>query len=138
MEIKFIHILVILFSCFLLAGAAGCIGDREPVSQEGELNFTVIPEKTRVAEGEIFEIELVLTNTGNTIVNVWEMEEQISYNIFFLFPNSSYVPYEGGVIERVELKDDILVELKPGESLRAAEYSLYWTLPTGEYTLFAE
>lgn len=138
MEIKFKHILFILFSCFLLAGAAGCIGDREPVSQEGELNFNVFPEKIRVAEGEIFEIELFLANTGDTPVNVWEMEEQVSYDIFFLDSNGSYVPYECGVIERVQLTDESLVELQPGEFLQAWRDSSCWTLPPGEYTLFAE
>ncbi len=130
-------LLSVVILCFIV-GAGGCIGDREPVSQEGELNFNVMPEKIRVAEGEIFEIELFLANTGDTPVNVWEMKEQVSYDIFFLDSNGSYVPYECGVIERVQLTDEALVELQPGEFLQAWRDSSCWTLPPGEYTLFAE
>lgn len=78
---------------FFIMGSTGCIGDREPISLEGELNLTVIPEKTRVAEGEPFNIELVLTNTGNKSVNVWKLMEQISYDITFVDSNGSYEPY---------------------------------------------
>ena len=130
-------LLSVVILCFIV-GAGGCIGDREPVSQEGELNFEVIPEKTRVVEGEIFIIELILTNTGDTTVNVWEMEEQVSYDIFFLDSNGSYVPYECGVIERVQLKNEALVELQPGEFLEARLDSGCWTFPPVEYTLLAE
>ncbi|WP_255334644.1 hypothetical protein [Methanosarcina sp. KYL-1] len=123
--------------CFIV-GAAGCIGGREPASQEGELNFTVIPEKTRVAEGEVFDIGLFLKNTGSKNINVWKMEEQVSYDIFFLYPNGSYVFYECGVIERVQLTDDALIELQPGEFLQVWRDSSCWTLPPGVYTLFTE
>lgn len=120
-----------------IVGATGCIG-KEPVSQEGELNLTVIPEKTQVAEREIFDIELVLTNAGNKSVNVWKLMEQISYDITFVDSNGSYVPYICGVLQRELLMDDSLVELQPGESLKINQDSSCWTLPLGEYTLFAE
>lgn len=38
-------LLFIVILCFIVS-SAGCIGDKEPVSQEGELNLTVIPVKT--------------------------------------------------------------------------------------------
>jgi len=134
------YVMVLLFIvilCFIVS-ASGCIGDREPVSQEGQLNLTVIPTKNRVAEGEIFDIELVLKNTGNKSVNVWKLMEQISYDINFVDSNGSYVPYICGVLERLLLTNKALVELQPGESLKISQDSSCWALPPGEYTLFAE
>ncbi len=57
--------------------------------------------------------------------------------IFFVDSNGSYVPYECGMIERVMLTDEALVELQPGESLKINQDSSYWTLPFGTYTLYA-
>lgn len=106
-------------------------------SQSEELTFTVTPEKTRIQEGEVFQINLVLTNVGENSINVWKMYEQTSYNIFFSNPNGSIVPYEGGVNSRVPLIDNDLVELNPGESLDDTFDSTYWNLTKGEYTLNA-
>jgi hypothetical protein len=125
-----------LFLIFLVL-CAGCISDKALEIQERELSFTLVPEQTRITEGKPFNIELVLTNTGNTSVNVWELMEQISYDIFFVDSNGSYVPYECGMIERVMLTDEALVELQPGESLKINQDSSYWTLPFGTYTLYA-
>ncbi|WP_440946571.1 hypothetical protein ACSAZL_21455 [Methanosarcina sp. T3] len=130
-------LLSIVILCFIV-GAAGCIEDKEPVYQEGELNLTIIPEKIHVAEGEIFDIELVLKNTGSKPVNVWKLMEQISYDITFVDSNGSYVPYICGVLERLPLTNGALVELQPGESLKINQDTGCWALPPGKYTLFAE
>lgn len=125
------------FLIFLIL-CSGCIDSNTSQVQTEELNFTLVPDITRVTEGEPFNIELVLTNTGNTSVNVWKLMEQISYDITFVDSNGSYVSYECGVLERVPLTNEALVELQPGESLRVNQDSSCWTLPQGEYTLFAE
>lgn len=121
-----------------LVSCAGCISDKAPENQTEEMSFTLVPDRTTVTEGEPFNIELVLTNMGNTSVNMWKLMEQISYDITFVDSNGSYVPYECGVIQRESLMDDSLVKLKPGESLKVNQDSSCWTLPPGEYTLFAE
>lgn len=130
-------LLPFLFSIFLVS-CAGCISDKAPGNQTEELSFTLVPNRTTVTEGEPFNIELVLTNTGNTSVNVWKLMEQISYDITFVDSNGSYVPYVCGVFERLLLTNDDLVELKPGESLKVNQDSSCWTLPQGEYTLYAD
>lgn len=116
---------------------AGCIYSAKPEYQTGELNFTVMPEKTRVQEGELFEIYLTLTNVGNTTINVWKLGEQVSYDIHFYYPNGSEVPYECGVISRPSLTNEYLVELAPGESLNTTFNSRCWSFETGTYTLNA-
>lgn len=126
-----------LFSIFLVS-CAGCISDKASETQVGELSFTLVPYRTTVTEGEPFNIELVLTNTGNKSVNLWKLMEQISYDIIFVDSNGSYVPYVCGVIQRESLMDDSLVELKPGESLKVNQDSSCWALLQGEYTLYAE
>ncbi|KKH47178.1 hypothetical protein EO93_06015 [Methanosarcina sp. 1.H.A.2.2] len=123
---------------FFLILCSGCIDSKNSETQAEELDFTLVPDRTRVTEGEPFNIELTLTNAGNTNVNVWKLMEQISYDITFVSSNGSYVPYECGVIQRELLMDDALVELQPGESLKINQDSSCWTLPPGEYTLFAE
>lgn len=127
---------IVSFLLFLIF-CAGCINDKVSETQAGELSFTLVPEQIRVTEREPFNIELVLTNTGNTDVNVWKLMEQISYDIFFVDSNGSYVSYECGVIERVMLTDEALVELQPGGSLKITQDSSCWALPPGEYTLYA-
>ncbi len=134
-EISKIILVMFLISSMLLAG--GCIDSKEPDQQIGELNFILVPEKTQVQEGEIFKIHLMLTNVGNKTINVWKMEEQVSYDINFLFPNGSKVPYECGVSSRVPLNNDDLVELHPGQSLNATFSSKCWNLDNGEYILNA-
>lgn len=106
-------------------------------SQPEKLIFTVTPEKTRIQEGEVFQINLVVTNVGENSINVWKMYEQTSYNIFFFNHDGSIVPYEGGVNSRVPLIDRDLVELNPGESLDDTFDSTYWNLTKGEYILNA-
>lgn len=125
-----------LFFIFLIL-CTGCINDKAPETQAGEFSFTLAPEMTRVTEGEPFDIELVLTNAGNTSINVWKLMEQISYDITFVDSNGSYVPYECGVLERLPLTDEALVELQPGESLKINQDSSCWTLLPGEYILYA-
>ena len=106
--------------------------------QPGELEFTVIPEKGKVKEGEIFKIHLTLTNTGNNTINVWKMYEQISYDIFFSKPDGSKVSYDCGVFSREPLTNKDLVELNPGESISSTFDSRCWNLGKGEYILSAE
>lgn len=130
-------LLPLLFFIFLVS-CAGCISDKAPETQTEELSFTLVPDRTTVTVGEPFNIELVLTNMGDTSVNVWKLMEQISYDITFVDSNGSHVPYICGVIQRELLMDDSLVELKPGESLKINQDSSCWALPQGEYTLCAE
>jgi len=106
-------------------------------SQFGELNFTVTPEKTRIQEGEVFQIHLTLTNVGENTINVWRMYEQVSYDIFFFNLDGSMVPYECGVLSRLPLTDEDLVELSLGESINSTFDSTCWNLEKGEYTLSA-
>ncbi|MDY0386063.1 MAG: hypothetical protein RBT65_02830 [Methanolobus sp.] len=47
-------IVLLLISSMLFT--AGCIYSAEPEYQTGELNFTVMPEKTQVQEREVFDI----------------------------------------------------------------------------------
>jgi hypothetical protein len=135
MEISKIILVLFLISSMLLAG--GCIDSKKPSQQIGELNFILVPEKTQVQEGETFNIHLMLKNVGNKNINVWKMEEQVSYDINFLFPNGSRVPYECGVISRLQLNNDDLVELHPGQSLNATFNLKCWNLDNGEYILNA-
>ncbi|KKG14539.1 hypothetical protein EO98_06290 [Methanosarcina sp. 2.H.T.1A.6] len=129
----------LISSVFLfLILCSGCLDVKNSETQAEELDFTLVPDRTRVTEGEPFNIELVLTNTGNTNVNVWKLTEQISYDIIFVDSNGSSVPYECGVLERLPLTNEDLVELQPGESLKINQDSNCWTFPAGEYTLFAE
>ncbi|WP_321420787.1 hypothetical protein [uncultured Methanomethylovorans sp.] len=49
--------------------------------QYGDLQLTVIPEKTELKKEETFNIYLTLTNVGNNSLNTWIMYEQVSYDI---------------------------------------------------------
>lgn len=126
-------IISILFLLFMTPLKYDILG----YSQSGELNFTVTPEKTRIQEGDMFQINLTLTNIGENSINVWKMYEQTSYNIFFFNSDGSIVSYEGGVNSRELLTDKDLVELKPGESLNSTLDSTYWNLTKGEHILNA-
>ena len=105
--------------------------------QEGELDFSVVPEKTLVNEGELFNISLILTNVGNDDVTVWKLREQTSYDISFFRTDGIEVPYLCGVISRTQLTNDVLVELSPGQSLIRVQDSGCWNLTPGEYLLSA-
>jgi len=111
--------------------------DLRPKYLEGELNFTVTPEKTKVLENENFKIHLSLRNVGEKTINVWEMAEQISYDIYFYDPNGTKASYSCGVISRTPLTNENLVELHPGQSLNTTFNSKCWDLKEGEYTLNA-
>jgi hypothetical protein len=108
-----------------------------PGFQIGELNFTVMPEKTTVLDNETFPIHLTLTNVGENTINVWGMYEQISYDVYFYDSNGTQVPYGCGVISRTTLTNEDLVELSPGQSLNATFDSKCWNLNNGTYTLNA-
>ncbi len=108
--------------------------------QHGNLTLTVVPEKTRISEGEAFDIELILENQGKNSVNVWKPEWLVDYDIAFYYPNGTPVPkYRCPIIERFQMTDKNLVELKPGESLRfvlkADDWKNCWILKRGEYML---
>src|SRR5665648_851390 len=103
--------------------------------QEGDFNFTVIPETTHIKEGENFKINLVLTNIGNNKVNVWKMEEQVSYNIIISYQNGTELPYLCGMIVRLPLTYEYVVKLNPGESIKHTQDSNCWELNKGEYSL---
>lgn len=130
----FIAIVIsLLFALFMTPLKYDLLGHSQP----GELNFTVIPEKIRIQEDEVFQIHLTLTNIGENTINVWRMYEQVSYDIFFTKMDGSIVPYECGAISRVPLTNKDLVELDPGESLNCTFDSTCWNLTKGEYSLNA-
>lgn len=105
--------------------------------QSGNLNLTVVPEKTEVKDGETFDIHLTLTNTGNTTLNVWKLYEQISYDLYFRSAESdSYAYYSCGELQRLPMTNDDTEELKPGESINTTLNSGCWELEPGEYTLY--
>lgn len=119
--------------------------------QEGELNLTVIPEKTHMKEKELdvnkrrsfYDLQgpvrfyLVLTNVGDKRVNVVKLKEQISYRISLSYPNGTEVPYECGYIMRLPLGNEDLAGLPPGQSLFVKEDFHCWNLTEGEYLLSA-
>lgn len=106
--------------------------------QSGELKLTVLPEKTELELGESTNVELTLKNIGNTTLNIWRLEEQISYDLSFVPVNEdSHADYECGVATRPALTNAFLVELKPGESLNIIVNSGCWALSPGEYMLSA-
>ena len=123
---------------------AGCADNiNENVSNQNtekapKLNLTVVPEKTELNKGESFNINLQLRNVGNNTLNIWIMEQQISYDISFRsLADNNYATYLGPVIERPLLTNEFLVELKPGESLNATYNCRSWDLNPGEYILSA-
>lgn len=105
--------------------------------QTGELNFTVVPEKTQVEEGENFKMHLILSNADSKSINLWKLEEQVSYDILFFYQDGSEVSYNCGRIERVQLTNENLVTLQPGDSITATQDSSCWNLTKGAYTLSA-
>lgn len=129
-------ILVVIISILLMLFMTPLRYDILGNSQPEELNLTVAPEKTRIHEGEVFQINLTLTNIGENPINVWKMSEQTSYNIFFFNSDGSMVPYLW-VNSRISLTDEDLTELSPGESLYSTVDSTCWNLTKGEYTLNA-
>lgn len=128
-------VVLLLFSLLLLKSSIPY--DLLGRPQEGDLNFTVTPEKTHVKEGENFEINLVLTNTGDNKINVWDLEEQVSYNIILSYQNGTELPYLCGIISRTPLTNEYLVKLNPGESIKHTQESICWELSRGEYSLRA-
>lgn len=124
----------------MLALFVSTLRDEQHVEQmNGRLQLILTSEKNQVKEGEMFEIYLNLSNTGNNTVNVWKMSEQISYDISFYYPNRSEVPYVCGVIQRPSLTNEFLVELSPGDYIGSTfSDSKCWNLEKGEYTLIAE
>ncbi|MGM0771371.1 MAG: hypothetical protein ACQESU_07170, partial [Halobacteriota archaeon] len=111
--------------------------DLRPKYLEGELNFTVTPEKTKVLKNENFDTRLSLKNVGDKTINVWQMAEQISYDIYFYDSNGTKASYNCGVIAREPMMNENLVELRPGRYLNATFNSKCWDLKEGEYTLNA-
>ncbi len=136
MKGKYLILVVIIISILLILFMTPLRYDILGHSQLGELNLTVAPEKTRIQEGEVFQINLTLTNTGENPINVWKMSEQTSYNILFINSNGSMVPYLW-MNSRIPLTDEDLTELIPGESLYSTVDSTCWNLTKGEYTLNA-
>ncbi len=110
--------------------------------QHGNLTLTVVPEKTRINEGEAFDIEFMLKNDGKNTINIWKPEWLIDYDIAFYYPNGTPVPkHRCPVIQRFQMTNKNLMELKPGESikfvLKADAWRGCWILRKGEYLLKA-
>ncbi|WP_445474770.1 hypothetical protein ACT9XH_10420 [Methanococcoides methylutens] len=128
---------LLLISSMLFTG--GCIDLLEPKYQTGELSFSIVPmhDRTQASEGSMFMTYLVLKNVGNETVNVWDLEEQVSYDVHVYDSNNNEVPYECGVISVPLLTDEFLVELPPGKSIADARSSRCWNLTEGKYTFNA-
>lgn len=106
--------------------------------QNGELKFTAVPERTELKRGEIVNITLTLRNVGNNTLNVWNLENQISYDISLIsLTDNKTAEYKCGADTRPPLTDEFLVELKPGESINSTGRSECWILSPGEYMLSA-
>lgn len=106
--------------------------------QYNKLTFTAIPEKTTVNKGEETDITFILTNVGNNTLNVWKMEEQLSYDISIdSLLNKKPAEYICGISSLPVVGDSVLVELKPGESLKSSFSTDCWILNPGEYRLSA-
>ncbi|NOZ59140.1 MAG: hypothetical protein GXO66_06150 [Euryarchaeota archaeon] len=110
--------------------------------QYGNLTLTVVPEENIIKEGEAFDIEFILRNNGKNSINVWKPEWLMDYDIAFYYPNGTPVSkHRCPVIQRVQMTNKNLIELKPGESLRfslkADAWKNCWTLKKGEYVLKA-
>jgi len=108
--------------------------------QHGNLTLTVVPEKTRINEGEAFDIEIILRNHGRNAIDVWKPEWLVDYDIAFYYLNGTPVPkYLCPAIQRFQMTDKNLIELKPGESLKfvlkADAWRNCWILKEGEYIL---
>jgi|GEM_PF-2751939 len=108
------------------------------IENVNELVLTAVPGKTELNDGESCTIHLTLKNVGNKTLNLWKMEHQISYDVSFVSSTDNTPAfYQCGVIERVLLTNEFLVELKPGESLYSSINSGCWILNPGEYKLIA-
>ena len=70
-------------------------------------------------------------------MNVWKLEEQVSYNIIISYQNGTELPYLCGVIERLALTNEYVVKLNPDESITYTQDSHCWELNRGEYSLRA-
>ena len=110
--------------------------------QHGNLTLTAVPEKTRINEGEAFDIEFILKNDGKNIINIWKPEWLIDYDIAFYYLNGTPVSkHRCPVIQRFQMTNKNLMELKPGESLKfvleAEAWRDCWILRKGEYLLKA-
>jgi|Deesub1362B_J571_1020462.scaffolds.fasta_scaffold02374_4 hypothetical protein len=110
--------------------------------QYGNLTLTVVPEKTRINEGEAFDIELILRNHGKNSVNIWKPQWLVDYDIAFYYPNGTPVSkHRCPVIQRFQMTNKNLIELKPGEYLKfvlkADTWGDCWILKKGEYLLKA-
>jgi len=93
--------------------------------------------KSQVTKGETFDMYLKLSKSGNYTVNVWKLEERVSYDISFYYSNGYEVPYICGVNQRPRLTNEYLVELHPGEFIESTFSHPCWDLKKGEYTLSA-
>lgn len=141
---KLLSSLLICLLIILAIFTAGCtdiIKENESsqnIRGTPELTLTIVPEKTEFIKGEPCTIYLTLTNVGNNKLNAWKMVHQLSYDISFvsLVDNSS-AEYSCGVPDRAHLTNEVLVEIKPGESINATFNSGCWILNPGEYVLSA-
>ena len=110
--------------------------------QHGNLTLTAVPEKTRIKEGEAFDVAFMLENHGKNSINIWKPEWLVNYDIAFYYLNGTPVPkYHCPLIQRVQMTDKNLIELKPGQALKfvlkADVWRNCWILKKGEYLLKA-
>ena len=123
---------------FSLSFAILLLTNNNVQKMDGNLDLKLTTEKSQIKEGDTFGINLVLSNIGNNTVNVWKMNEQISYNIHVYYQNGSKVPYECGVIQKPMLTNEYLIELSPGGFIEDTfTNSKCWNLEKGEYIINA-
>lgn len=133
---KFGTIMVLLLTSSMLF-TGGCIDLMEPEYQTAKLKFSIASEIPRAFEDETVKIHLILINFDNKTVNVWDLEEQVSYDIHVYDSNNNEVQYECGVISRPTLTDEALVELRPAQSIVVTTKTECWNLTEGTYTINA-
>jgi len=115
----------------------GCIDSKGPDYNTGNLNFIITTGKTQILEGDLFNIHMVLTNVDNETINVWEMDEQVSYDIHVYDSSNNEVLYDCWIFSNPTLRTDGIIELQPGESIDDTRSSRCWNFTEGEYTLNA-
>jgi hypothetical protein len=124
-NISLLKYLILIVSCVFISG---CTDTNDENVVEDQINYsaanltlTLIPDELSVAN--ISTLQLILRNEGEYAVNVAKLEEHSTYNI--IYSNGSDIEYDS--LPSLDLLgDDMLVELKPNDSLSINVSSSSW------------